>query len=769
MILRIATLAAFVFAALPSMAQTIAVRSGEHETFTRFVLRLPPGGTWALDRGDRSARLSIGPGTPLFDVQGVFLRIPRSRVSDLRQSAAGAPLEFTLACACEIDTFVHDRDFLVVDIRTPTGPGDPDGAAPRATSLPVLAATTPYRFRRPEPQELNDASGDRTEETLILPLVPEVPAPPSRLPVVEAEPELRLPDAARIAGVRAMERQLSDQIARALDQGLVEQSDTAQQAPDAAASHDSPASTGQEKHPEVDHEPRGNVAVVTTIDRDMAHIAAVIAGQGTPDRCLAPETVALHEWSTGQGYAAETGYWRAHLVGEFDQIDQSAVLALARTYLHYGFGAEARQALGLLEHETDASVRLAALAEIIDTGTTTGRNPFAGQIGCDGDTALWSALSQPARLAEADRKAVVRAIARLPVPLRGYIGAEMAARLAKAGHAEDASTILRSIGRVVEAPAPAQLLAEASTAELMGDAETATRQRSHVAKTNSDKSPEALIDLVENRFAERDTVSPDIPELAAALATEYRNTRFGSPLRRAHALTLGLSGRFADAFGALEVIDASDGAETAGPTRVALLDLLADRAGDIAFLQYGLHHMEGHEPDLPENLGNRLARRLLDLGFSRPAVRLLAGSERNPASVERRRLRAEAALGEDLPHEALIALLGLDDPESARLRARALQMRQDHAQAAAVLIDAEETEAAARSLWLSDRSDTSPGDGDALYGMIAQLTGRLRGSDPELDAMAPLARAQALIDGSTATRGEIDTLLGSVPVEDAAE
>lgn len=758
MIRWLASIVALMLAALPSLAQTVTLRSGEHATFTRFVIRLPQGADWRINRSDRSADLTVDIADILFDTSGVFSRIPRKRVSDVRQRNAGAPLTFDLACACTISTFIEDRALLVIDFRDAE---DTAASAPRQAALtgmrPVMAES-PYRFRF--------AADDMPAEPLVLPLAAGLVAREISPPNIKPDPGMRLPEASRITSVTALERALVDQISRALGQGLIEQAISPVEPPQSSQ----PAEKAEKALVQTDtaagHDMRSNFAVTTTIDRDLNHLAQAIATGESANGCLPSEAVALNEWVEGQGFAADVGYWRARVIGEFDRVDRKAALALARTYLHFGFGAEAKHVLGMLESPTEEIFRLEALADIIDNGTTKLANPFADQLGCDSDAALWALLSLPDRQNESNRDAVVRAVSRLPVSLREHIGAEVARQMAKAGHGEEAASILRAIGRVIETPAPGQLLAAASAADLAGDSDLAARHRDAVAHGNSEHSPAAMIELVENRFAGRDTVPPDLPELAAAMATENRHNDFGPGLRRSQALALALTGRFGESFDALGVIVASDSLADAQRTREDLLQLLGERASDIEFLQYGLFHSEGHEADLSDELGDTLARRFIDLGFSRPAIRLLAGSQNNPATLERRRLRAKAALGQNLPHEALIAVMGMDDPESDRLRAEAMILRQDYAQAAPVLVSAGPSETAARSLWLAGQRVTGGTvSDDSFYDRLAAITETLERGDAGPSDMPPLARAQALIDASSTARQEIDALLGSIPVE----
>ncbi|MCI5100786.1 tetratricopeptide repeat protein [Phaeobacter italicus] len=134
-------------------AQTVVTRSGEHDSFSRLVMRLPDGVAWSLNQSGQSASLSVDAPAIVFDTSSVFNLIPRTRLQAVTQAGPGQPLQLQLGCECEISTFIEDDGFLVVDIR------DGEGGAPRQltgatlpTSLPLIpgglgaASGSGYRF-----------------------------------------------------------------------------------------------------------------------------------------------------------------------------------------------------------------------------------------------------------------------------------------------------------------------------------------------------------------------------------------------------------------------------------------------------------------------------------------------------------------------------------------------------------------------------------------------------------------------------------------------
>ena len=57
---------------LSGAAQTISVRGGEHQGFTRLVFDLPRALNWELETGDGTATLGFGGGSFRFDFKSAF-------------------------------------------------------------------------------------------------------------------------------------------------------------------------------------------------------------------------------------------------------------------------------------------------------------------------------------------------------------------------------------------------------------------------------------------------------------------------------------------------------------------------------------------------------------------------------------------------------------------------------------------------------------------------------------------------------------------------
>ena len=738
-------------------AQIVTARSGEHDGFTRIVFQVPAGTAWSLQQSGQTAELNVELENVRFDTGQVFNRIARTRLTALSQSGPGEALKLQLGCECEVVGFTQSGSLLVVDIKDRE-----EKEPPRALAYLRPLNQPAYRFRpAPRPEPMSGLPSRRQNPEL----PPFVGALVSGRPGTEdgglAQSTVLIPEAEidLTPGINISEQRLLDQIRRAADQGLLTPLVPLPSGTDGAGDTDVVTGVGQRPATLP-----ANVSVTTSIDRDMTMAASAVQIQAER-RCMQSDLVAVYDWGDERPFGTQISAWRAELFEEFDRVKPDSALGLARNYLHFGFGAEALRALEVVPDAGSGRPVLEAMASLLDYGKLSGTNPFSGQQGCDGDVALWAVLSLPDLPDATNVGSVQRAFARLPAHLRVHIGPDISRRFTDAGDAETAGAILRAVSRAGDEMDPAFDLAEATLVDLQGDPGAAARRMSEVVATGSDQSPEAIVKLVQARWQERAAIQPDIPDLAAAYALEYRDGDLGPDLRRAHVTALALAGRFPEAMEQLADLARRDGDEATELARLPFLTLLIERADDLTFLKYALQYGDGKNNGLPAGLGDDMARRMLELGFAGPALALLSAPGDSPATPERRMIRARAALARELPHRALVELLGLSGPDADRLRAEAMWQNGDFRQAGNMLLAAQDPDGATRGFWLSEAWEEMPAAVDSRYRQVADVTAELSRPETGIDSLTPLAQARALIERSSVARVGISELLQYVEVE----
>ena len=170
-------------------AQSIRVRSGEHETFSRIVIALRQPSAWSLMRDEEGYRLDMA-AKPALDISRVFDLIPRRRIADIRKTPEG--LHLSLGCDCHAVATEMRPGLIVLDVSDGPPPEMPVAAVPPRLPLPL----------RPPP-------------ALPLPLAPDQP----------------------LANMRSL---IGAELMRAVDQGLVELDGTPATAETSTADSEAP-------------------------------------------------------------------------------------------------------------------------------------------------------------------------------------------------------------------------------------------------------------------------------------------------------------------------------------------------------------------------------------------------------------------------------------------------------------------------------------------------------------------------------------------------
>ena len=805
MIWRALATAAVVLTAATAQAQTIVTRAGEHKGFTRRVMRLPNGADWSLTQSGNTATVNIDAPEVVFDTTRVFNLIPRTRLQSLGQNGPGQPLRLQLGCECTVTSYVQEDGYLVVDIRDG---GKPAQLPQYSTAGSILPVTTPaagagYRFSFSQsasadartalaaavagrsdpgsairPQEDNQAldlapepaaSEEPAAEDIVLPLDGSsyrVDAEGITEDAPHALPEtgalINLAETERAAVVKESEQRLLQQIGRAANQGLVSVAADGLPAAEAAAGLDPLGRSDRPLNP-LDH-----ISVTSAIDRETGLMAVLSDGSPEASHCLPDNAVAISTWGSDSPFSDQIGPLRSALVREFDDINPAGVFALARIYLYFGFGAEARSMLAILppgDRNGAEAALLTAMALLMDGAELPPQHPFSAQQGCEGSSALWGVLADGAVKKSADTDAIQQAFSKMPTHLRVHLGPRVSKMFAEAGDHHVAEAVLRAVDRTGIEDVPEINLAEAAIAELEGDSEKVAEELTSEVAERTGNAPAALIDLVALSVKERKALSPDVPDLIASYELENRETELGAELRKAQVSSLALMGQFQDAFHELKGLTERDGPGARAAALEPLMLLLAERADDVTFLQYGLVFAGQATAAEAAPVAVPVARRLLDLGFADQAQVLLNKLSLAPEDEARRLMMAEAALAQDKPHRALVELMGLEGSRANRLRAEALWRNGEYARAGEYLLAEDDKDAAARGFWHSEDlgaiEEIKPEEG-AQFGTVASVTTKIGETVQDPDNLPPLAYARALVESSEGTRGGIADLLNQI-------
>jgi len=617
-------------------AQNVTVRSGEHDSFSRLVLSIGPSTQWTVETTPTGAVLLLPDSSVVFETGEVFARIPRDRLKAVMQEGADR-LALLFDCDCHVDAFLWQPGQLVIDVIDGPNPSD----APEILR-PVARIRLPDLLSQEEP-EAAAASID--------------------LEVFERSIEL-----SRSEELRATEEALIEGLARAASQGFLEPTSDAIPSAEVEPTPEPVA----ESFPQPDAprpSPHPSISIATALDRDFAGLESIMTGP-SEEICLSSDLFEVREWAGGGSFHAEVTQAMSALVGDFGQVPVNAAEKLAKVYLYFGFGAEARMVLLVDPASSQQRLVLKELSHIID-GEAVAVPLLQTQANCMTAASLWAFLAKPERLDGTLRNQILQDYFSLPQPLRGQIAPRLANGFLSTGDTDAADRILRAAAGHDVAAIHDTRSAQATLAEKTGAPDVALAMLAQQVDDNARTTPESVIRLINLALEQGQIPTDEELVLAAALRQEYRNDPVAEELAVAEALGHVARG---DHSAALDILAGRTDANAAEALDYTYAHL-SETADEIDFLEITFAALPN---GLSGETRNKLGARVLKAGFPQRAREIVAPPTIREAAAERRYLLAEAALHLGQITEVLDLLQGLNDDRARALRAEAYTAAGDY-------------------------------------------------------------------------------------------
>lgn len=752
---------AMTFVAQALQAEQIPVRSGLHEGFVRIALDVPIGTKWTLQNSYKTAKISLANHNDGFDLSRAIRRIDGGLVTNLKSTASELHIRFN--CDCQATAFRQGDRMIVLDIAAKENAPDELGEGNAQITLPtimpmVVAGDMPLTFREQFPAR--SASPMTT--------------PPTRTRQMQSEGielgfdaivevnESRPIDAEALTQTR---KKLTKSIGTAATQGILRPNRFPIDLPNAVprpqidvrifdSSEQSPVEEELQTAPVA-----GHLIVSSSTDVPFSDAEPEAASTTMGIQCIDPTRVAVSAWGSGAPMMAKVSKLRKTLYSEFDKLQREVALDLARTYLHHGFGSEARQVLSLDEELVSSYPELLEISDIMEFGRSTDTDFLQNFMECDSEAALWAILAAPTVPASQsiNEEAALRTLTSLPVFLRGFIAPELSQRLLEYGAPDSAAAALRTLERMAQPLNSAANLARADLDLVEENIEQAQSLLADVVASNEQQSAEALIKFVDSHLATDTVIEENVATLVEAYALEMRDHPIGEELQRTHVIALAKSGQFDRAFEALHRIRDPHSENVKLALDASLFKLLTKNADDIVFLDHTFTQLEKSGSWDDPNINLVVAERLISLGFTHQAEAILmAHSELSDSSLARL-LRSRIALAQNRPIEAEALTFGITSIDADRLRAEANLQMGNYAQAQAMFLRLGDKQKREHAIWLSDNwTDLESGE-TSVFSSVARLASIELSNDPDIEGM--LARTSSSVAESAQAREIINSLL----------
>lgn len=729
-------------------AQDLTIRSGDHPTFSRITVPLPPAQEWSARQTTLGVELSLPGFTGTFDTAEVFTRMQTDRIS--RIAIQDQMLVFQIICDCIASAF-RSGLLLVIDVadQGTAMVGEPMQRSPEKVQVaqktflklsPRPAATLPWiGGNSPFGASVSPTNG------------------PGQTEQIKASPtEGITPLAERADLLREVQKTLAEEVANAATMGLLENSFTTSQMTDLPVDSSGDTDAVKPKQlPNFIDNPSKNVRITSSIDRPIRDSSTEAHATSSGIICPKDDFLSIETWGNDTSFSAQIGPARNALMNARDRLDIDAAKHLAKTYIYFGFGAEALNTLRMDPSLLRDFPYLSDVAQIMEYGALNRPNSLSAFTDCGSSVALWASLSFKEIPSDAllNTDAGLLALNKLPKHLRQLAAPALSTRFLKYGDAQAAAAAMRSVERLPDAPGPESLMAQAALA--IDGGQSAETLLDDVIDTNTAQSPSALMKLVDGKLKRGEPLSPETATLVEAYAHELRGTELGNQLRQTQVVALSQSGRFAEAFEALETIKPSLSPQKASVLKQTVLEQLTEIADDFDFLEHVFAQDSTVISLLPPQTSLGLAARLMNLGFAAQVQNILSTVPDTPRTAERQILAARSALLLRQPFQAQAALIGIEGSEAELILAQAKEMSGAYREASEIFANNDASVQAAEAAWLSDEwRDLTPTN-SPNFGAVATLA-----QPSQTDAsIGPLGRANRALEESTAARDTLEQLL----------
>lgn len=741
----------------PAFSQQIGIRSGAHDSFARLVLDAPPGINWTLKQSLTGVELTLEGHQDGFNTSTIFDKIDRTYISSVSGDRSSIFVEF--ACECGAEAFNEGSSMIVLDVSNAEESPDKDVDG-RALDF---VGNRELRFEKEKSDGIVDEVESKNDSMAPVSVVPRIEPLDSAIQMLPNHPETPSANAGRLSDARD---RITRQIGTAATRGILD-----------PVRDSSKPSIGYPK-PQIDtgifgpasddvaltslgSEATSNVRISNsnTLPPDLQRTVSASISDGFS--CIDPQRIDVTSWGSEDTLSQQVSQLRGQLYGEFDELEADVALELARTYLYFGFGAEARQIL-LLDRDVKAgNPELLSMAAILEYGHSPDSKYLSRFLECDSEAALWAILSlqniDPTTSLNID--AALLSASALPMHLRGILVPELSRRLLAYGDADSASAALRSLERAPEDLNSNASLAKADLELADKNTEQAQERLSEIVTSNSEQSAKALIRFVDSHLAADSEIDENVATLVEAYAQEMRDDPLEAELRRTHVLALGKSGQFSAAFDALHRMRARKTEAGQDTLRSSVLDLLVRNSDDIEFLEHAFDQIDIAPESLTPKARFQLAQRLAKLGFSQQAQIVLESGVGYTDQETVALLRAEISLSLERPLEALAHLFGVNSEAASRLRAQAEANSGGFSQAHQIYSELENTAQMQSVAWLSGDWLDRVGDEAPVFGPMVSVAQNALEDQAGREGM--LERTADFISESQNARSAIQQLLNS--------
>lgn len=655
--MRILITIIFFCSGLSAFAAPLVVRSGDHSDFTRIVIETRGLNGWSVSQTGRRVEIAPNGDVEGYSLDRLFDRITRDRLANA--STDGNRLVLDLACECGITSTEIQENIAVFDISS----RPPSQEVEFLANLPAndnweesLDDLSSVFGLLPVNQGSARNNSNSTEQPELLNDLPKV-KPAEILPdmrravdagsetrsvptVVPREPNVRN-QLRSIAGrteslqLNALEQRLARQIGTAATRGLLAPAVTAR--PETAEV--SPDKVTEKTDLGTSRSVRDLSANMSIGKNGNNYTTENIQPDATSSfSCDSSPQFNIGEWGGDTTFQEAISEQRNRLFGEFDQLNEEAQVALAKTYAYYGFGDEAISIIELDNESTLDTDAIRTISEIMADRPST--MSLSGIENCDSDIAMWAILSNHGEFIRTipNPGIALQALSKLPVHLRQKLAPRLSEAFRKSGNLQAAELAIRTLKRNAAPLSTDAQFESTQTVISSGTGQDITTELEEIVDENAPESPLALAKFIDLSVRDGNEVSEDLVLLAASYDRELAKGENGHIFARAHILALAKNGQFEDSIKRLQ----NSTEELRNSLTDIIYKLLISETHDVDFLKLSMQVEDAELPLIGAATLKGISERLLELGFPEQAMKFADRALETSPTTDTSMLKAAA-------------------------------------------------------------------------------------------------------------------------------
>lgn len=500
----------------------VLIRAGEHATYSRLVIPAGNGAAWELRSFGREATLMIPGDNISFLTERIFDRIPRTRLLniDTEISDGNTYVNLSLACDCSVDASIEGNNILL-DIKD---------EAEQSAELVEKPENEGVERPIPRPEEIAESSS---------------PEPDNGVPSDLAERLISQLNKAAEQGIielNDIDPQLMEETSVPISppEESLEVSEPLQPIIETLDGLDSVAERMQQELKKASGSDDLNNSVRITIPDELVELDPsnrpirknptknVVPAEDL-SHCIDDELLDVSYWADVRPYSEQVATLQTRVFGEFDEPDPEAVLELARFYIFFGLGTEAKSLLKDVEVDQYQSDILIEIANTVEGKAYLSGGLLDKSAGCSGAVELWrtAALDTEETQPISDTDSLIDRFAELPIEVRRLVGPRLVKSFITRGQRTAANQVFSIIERAAGYHGDQHELRRADLQKLDGEFAEAEKIYWKLVYDNSEVSATAASELVQSMLARNAAIPQNVVSVLQSLAFEFRGTDEG--------------------------------------------------------------------------------------------------------------------------------------------------------------------------------------------------------------------------------------------------